>query len=119
MPGKKIIFTFLASLLMKMALSQPKLIDLQYSSGFKWPARPLISFNETRQIKPAGPNYFSLSTMVAGKGLSPAFYVQTMGWSCQQEWKWEKTTKVPLRIRLGSQDQADWLDGKRKTANGW
>ncbi len=35
-----------------------------------------------------------------------------MPFFCRQEVKWEQTLKFPLRIRLGSVDQANWLEQK-------
>ena len=34
------------------------------------------------------------------------------GWFCKAEWKLEKQTKLPLRIRLGSLQEANRLEGK-------
>ena len=31
---------------------------------------------------------------------------------CRLEWQWEKKTKLPLRIRLGTLDYVDQLEGK-------
>jgi hypothetical protein len=40
-------------------------------------------------------------------------YVKSLAFFCRQEWKIEKSLKVPLRFRLGSLDQCNSLEGKK------
>jgi hypothetical protein len=42
------------------------------------------------------------------------YYNFKLGWACKQEWKLEKLTNLPLRLRLGSKEQVDYLEGKGK-----
>lgn len=42
------------------------------------------------------------------------YYLHNLGWVCVREWEFEKRTAIPLRIRLGSKEQVDWLEGKRR-----
>jgi hypothetical protein len=44
--------------------------------------------------------------------LRPDYYNLTIGWVCKQEWKLEKVASLPIRLRLGSVDQTDFLEGK-------
>lgn len=50
--------------------------------------------------------------MKAGFQLSPAYTVSNFAFFCRQEWIWEKKTRIPLRFRLGSLEQANKLEGK-------
>ena len=34
---------------------------------------------------------------------------------CRQERKWEQATGLPMKFRLGSWEQAQWLEGKART----
>lgn len=45
---------------------------------------------------------------VAGKD----YYYQSLGLACKLEFKMEKATKVPLRLRLGSLQQTDYMEQK-------
>lgn len=53
------------------------------------------------------PNFFSRQPVIAGN-----FYTQNFGFFCKKELQLEKLTKVPLKFRLGSVQQCDWLEGK-------
>ena len=42
------------------------------------------------------------------------FYITQIGFFCKQEIKFEKITKIPFRFRLGSVEECDRMEGKRK-----
>jgi len=44
--------------------------------------------------------------------LRPDFISARQGFVCRQEWKFEKKTGLPLRLRLGSLDYVNRLEGK-------
>lgn len=54
-----------------------------------------------------GNMYVSPSMLV-----SPTFYSSNLAFFCRQEIKFEKITKIPLKFRLGSVQQVDYLEGK-------
>ena len=44
--------------------------------------------------------------------VAPTFYTTNLAFFCRQELKFEKVTKIPLKFRLGSVQQVDYLEGK-------
>jgi len=44
--------------------------------------------------------------------LSQDYYSNNLSFFCRKEWQLEKITKVPFRVRLGSLDYVNTLEGK-------
>lgn len=47
------------------------------------------------------------------KLIDQAYYTQHFGFFCKKELALEKVAKIPLKIRLGSLQQCDYLEGKK------
>jgi hypothetical protein len=41
------------------------------------------------------------------------YYSDRMGIICKKEWALERSTRIPFRIRLGSLQQCNYLEGKK------
>ena len=41
------------------------------------------------------------------------YYTKNMGFFCKKELSLEKSTKIPLRLRLGSLNYCNYLEGKK------
>ena len=54
---------------------------------------------------------FQLSPSVM-QVITPNYYTDRLGYFCKQEIKFEKSTRLPLRFRLGSIADCDRLEGK-------
>ena len=57
--------------------------------------------------------YNSSFTIQFSPPITPDFYSRQLGFFCKKEIKFEKSTHVPFKFRLGSLQQCDWLEGKR------
>lgn len=113
-PMWRLIFTILALLLLQSACSQSLPIDFQYNNLFRWRITRLPAQPKT-DTRPANSSFLSefFTATVKPAPLPATWYASHMAWTCQKEWQWEKNTRIPIRIRLGSKEQVDWLEGKK------
>lgn len=53
-----------------------------------------------------------ISPGVVVQAVPASFYTDNLSFFCDQEWKFEKATSIPLKFRLGTVQQVDYLEGK-------
>jgi hypothetical protein len=83
-----------------------------------------IQFKETMPIKPfdTARLFYSPYTSIAAStnAVSPVtiisenYYANHLSFFCSKEWQIEKTTKLPLKFRLGSVSYTDKIEGKNQ-----
>jgi hypothetical protein len=54
----------------------------------------------------------STKVKFAPTSISSTYYTEHLGMMCKEELKLEKAIKFPVKIRLGSKEEVDYLEGK-------
>ncbi len=97
-------------------------------SAFAQKAAPFLSFNKAyfvtlkkqnsgwvkhaAAIKTTTTPVFLINQPGSYSIISSNFYTQNFGFFCKKELQIEKAIKLPLKFRLGSVQQCDWMEGK-------
>lgn len=78
-----------------------------------------VSLSLNKELYPGGdffpPNGAAYETpaRLPLRALEVDYYTHHIGFFCKRELELEKTTHIPLRFRLGSLEQCNYLEGKR------
>lgn len=96
---------FLMLLLCSFAVKGQK----KLSVGPLYPLKKKMTLS-TMPVKPAAVAVF------APKAVAPVgprdYYNQEFGYFCKREWRFEQQTRVPLKFRLGTYQEAQRIEGK-------
>jgi hypothetical protein len=101
----KILFfcmIFVAPQIFSQNLQQKKGLLLLQQSSVK-PSPTIVSVNKS-----------AVATVNTQPFLSPNYYASQLGFFCKQEIKFEKTAKIPFKFRLGSVEDCDRMEGKKR-----
>lgn len=76
-----------------------------------------VLMQDQREIEPVNiPFYGALERALQPSVKRPVnandYYQQHFGFFCKQEWVWEKKTQLPVKVRLGSYQEAQRIEGK-------
>jgi hypothetical protein len=113
---KVILFMLIVTAIPGLVKAQQKKVAIcQLSLA---PLYPLVHTTKLTQSTPVFASVFTSSNLpVAPKAIAPVgprdYYQQSFGYFCKREWNLEKQTKMPVKFRLGTYQEAQRIEGKQ------
>ena len=78
----------------------------------------ILGLSAENSLKPLSTTFLGKGSVQSSGGpqpfLSANYYASRLGFFCKQEIKWQKLTKIPFTFRLGSIEECDRMEGKKK-----
>ena len=74
---------------------------------------PQLNTNKAFSYFSATPSYKKILNNLPILGIPSNFYSYNLGFFCRQEIKFATVSKIPLKLRIGSVQYCDWMEGKK------
>jgi hypothetical protein len=92
----------------RIAMSVPL---IRYSVHPDWNSAQVFTVKDINERK-SGQDAEHIKNRAVTVNINSSFYTQHFGFFCKKELQLEKTTRIPLRFRLGSLEYTNRLEGK-------
>lgn len=98
----------------KTANRKIKTPQFQNETAFSFPVTD-VDYPVSKTLKISGPAFATNNPAPVTPSLKSIFFNPQKQWGiiCRKEWEFEKSTGLPIRLRLGTLEYVNQLEGKR------